>query len=274
MTALLPVLLLSLLPETPAAADLMAAAARAEAGQEKLRARYVYRERTTNWELDEKGRRKSGKPRTALYEHIFVEGAPYRQIIERNGKALTEAEQARVAEARKKEAEQRRKARRSGRLFPGTRNVRLGTPGQLLEHCDVRVTGREEIEGLPVWMVEVAPREGRTGRREEPGGEISAYRQTLWIHADEHVVVRRRATVVSGESEILPGSVLDFRYARPAGQEVWFPLRHEITFAARSLGVLTGRGLQEHEFFDFRRFDVESTITLEPEAPGPLQPKQ
>lgn len=272
MTALLPVLLLGLAPEPPPAAELLAAAARAEAGQESLRSNYVFRERTTNWDLDEKGQRKKGKPRTTLHEYIFLEGAPYRLLIERNGKPLPEAEKARVSKQRTQEAEKRRQARRSGRLLPGIRTVRLGAPDHLAQHCNARVTGREELDGHPVWVVEVTPREGRTGRPNEPGGELSAYSQTLWIHAEENVVVRRKATVLSGESEILPGSVLDFRYSRPAGQEVWFPSRHEITFAARIMGVFTDRGLQQHEFFDFRKFDVESTITVEPEPQGQPEP--
>lgn len=263
MNLIMPaLLLLSGTPDPPSTKELLSAAAEAEAAQEQLRSRYVYKERRTNWDLDEQGRRKSGEPRSAVYEHIFLEGAPFRQMVERNGKPLSEAEKTRQAQARQAEAKRRRDARRTKRFLPGTRSVELGKLNELWEHCETRVEGTAELDGQPVWVVEVAPRAGRTGKRGEPGGEISAYRQTLWIHRDEKVVVRRLATVVSGESEILMGSVLDFRFQRPAGQEVWFPSKSELTFRAKNYGMLTYRGFQEHEFWGFQKFDVESTITV------------
>jgi hypothetical protein len=246
----------------PDVRELLTAVQAAEAAQEGMRARYVYRERVTNRDVDERGNLTSGAPRVSVYEHIFLEGAPYRQLVERNGKPLSGAEQAKRAKARQEEAKRRQEARRRGRFLPGTRNVRLGKAMELLEHCDARIRGEEAVDGHPTWVVEVTPRAGRTGRRDEPGGEISAYRQTLWVHQREMVVVRREATVLTEESEILPGSVLTFQFAKPEGQEVWFPARNLLTFGARNFGVRTYRGRQEHEYSDFRRFDVESTITV------------
>ena len=213
-------------------------AAAAEKLQTGLRVPYVYRERQMNWNLDAKGQKKKDAPDvTRVYEHIFLEGAPYKQLIERNGKPLTGAELAKRDEARQKEATRRQEERRAKKPFlPGNRTVRLGKLEELAAAYHLKLAAEEEVNGFPCVVIEAEP----NGLADTPGNkELQSYRQRLWIHRDLKVLVQRRAEVIGPDSEILTGSILTFR---------WAPLPES----------------QRHEFTGYRRFQVESTITAEP----------
>ena len=98
-----------------------------------------------------------------------------------------------------------------------------------------------------------------------PSRELQSYRQRIWIHRDLKVLVQRAVEVIGPDSEILPGSVLTFRWAPlPESDGIWFETGHEFNFGSTVYGVRKIRGIQRHEFYDYRRFQVESSITVEP----------
>lgn len=234
-------------------------AAAAEKEQAAKRAPYVYRERQLNWHLDAKGRKEEPAV-TRVYEHVFLEGAPYKQLIERNGKPLSGAELTKREAARKKEAAVRREDRRLRKPFlPGSRNVRLGQLEELESAYTLKVSGEELVGEHPCVVIEAEPNGVTdTVRRKE----LQSYRQRLWIHRDLKILVKRRAEVIGPDSEILRGSTILFRWTPLAGEGgTWFAKRGEIDFGATLFRVKTERGLQIHEYFDYRRFQVESTIT-------------
>ena len=80
--------------------------------------------------------------------------------------------------------------------------------------------------------------------------------------------MQRRVEVIGPDSEILPGSIILFRWAPVASGVAdsggaWFETQREFNFGATLFGVKKERGLQIHEYFDFRRFQAESTITVD-----------
>ena len=123
----------------------------------------------------------------------------------------------------------------------------------------LKMAGEELIGEYPCIVIEAEPN-GLTDtvRRRE----LQSYRQRIWIHRDLKILVQRRVEVIGPDSEILAGSIILFHWAPLAdGAGAWFETRHEIDFGATVFGVKKQRGLQIHEFFDYRRFQVESTIT-------------
>lgn len=240
-------------------------AAQVEKTQATQRIPYVYRERQTNWSLDAKGQKKDEKPTVRVYEYIFLEGAPYRQLIERNGKPLSGEELGKREEARKKEAARRQEQRRLRKPFlPGTRRVRLGKLEDLAQVYHLKDAGEEMVGDIPCLVIDAEP----NGTADTPPRkELQSYRQRLWIHRDLKLLVQRRAEVIGPDSEILPGSVITFRWAPLADSGgTWFETAFDIDFGAKIFGVKKARGLQRHEFYDYRRFQVESSITAEPPA--------
>ncbi len=237
-------------------------AAAAERQQTAKRAPFVYRERQSNWMLDGLGRQKKDEAgNTKVYEHIFLEGAPYRQLIERDGKPIRGSELAKREAARKKEAAVRQENRRARKPFlPGNRNVRVGNLEEVAASNTLKLAGEEVVDGHPCVLIEAEP----NGRMDTPRNkELQSYRQRFWIHRELKVLVRRRIEVIGPDSEIALGSILMHHSAPLAETEIWFANRSQIDFGATLFGVKKVRGLQIHEFFDYRRFQVESTITAE-----------
>lgn len=235
----------------------------AEKEQATKHAPYVYRERQIYWHLDAQGRKKKEEPAvTRIYEHIFLEGAPYKQLIERNGKPLSGAELTKREAAQKKEAAVRRKDRRLRKPFlPGNRNVRLGQLEERESAYTLKAMGEELVGEYPCVVIAAEPN-GVTGTVRQK--ELQSYRQRLWIHRDLTILVQRRVEVIGPDAEILPGSIILFRWAPVADSGgAWFETRREFNFGATLFGVKKERGLQIHEYFDFRRFQVESTITAD-----------
>lgn len=97
MAEVLP--LLFLLSANPEAVGRLKETAAAEEQQDKLSQSYVFQERQTNWSLEKNGERKAEPWAVRVYEHIFLEGALYRQLVERNGKPLNEKEMQKRDEA-------------------------------------------------------------------------------------------------------------------------------------------------------------------------------
>lgn len=225
------------------------------------RASYVYRERQSNWALDAQGRKKKEKASTKVYEHIFLEGAPYRQLIERDGKPISGSELEKREAARKKEAAIRQDNRRARKPFlPGTRHIRAGSLPEVAGASTAKLVGEEMVDGHPCVLIETEP----NGKVDTPRNkELQSYRQRFWIHRDLKVLVRRRVEVIGPDAEITLGSILTHQRAPLEGTGIWFENRSEIDFGATVFGVKKLRGLQVHEFFDYRRFQVESTITME-----------
>ena len=253
MSTFLVLALLAVDPET-----LIRAAAEEDKRQEELRSPFVFRERQRNWNVDKSGRRGEKPWVERIYEHIFLEGLPYKQLIEKNGKAIVGAERQRLASAREQEAARRRENRKLRKPFlPGTRNIRMGTLAELPEAYVLKSSGEETVEGAVCDILEAEP----NGRKEtERLRELQSYRQRLWIAREKRVLVRRRVEVIGPDSEVLPGSIITFEWS-PREEGIWFEKKREIEFGAKIFKVRTSRGYQLHEYFDYRRFAVESTIT-------------
>lgn len=239
-------------------AALLREAAAEEIRQEALRAPFVYRERQRNWSVEKAGKKKSDRPwLERVYEHIFLEGEPYKQLIEKNGQPIAGAERQKQESARQAEAARRRESRKLRRPFlPGTRRIQMGTLSELAEAYHLKDAGEEVVDGIACRMIDAEP----NGRKDTPRNqELQSYRQRLWIATEGKQLVKRRVEVFGPDSEILPSSVITFTWAPLDG--VWFEKRREIEFGAKVFRVRTNRGLQIHEYYDYRRFAVESTIT-------------
>lgn len=255
-------LLLLALDRDPVA--LVADATVAEKAQETLRQPFVYRERQRNWKLNDAGQKEREAPwLDRIFEHIFLEGQPYKQLLESSGKPLSGADLVKREASRKQEAARRLVARREEkaggkRFLPGTRNVRMGKIGELAEAYNLKFLGEELIDGRLADKILAEP----NGQAETPRKkEFQSYRQTLWIDQATRVVAKRQVEVIGPDSETLPGTIITLYFAPVEGQDIWFEHRSTLDFGVQSFGILKQRGLQIHEFYGFRQFQVESTLT-------------
>lgn len=244
------------LAAAPDAVALLEKVDAAEKQQDALRRSYVFRERQTNWDVDKNGQQGEKPDRVRVFEHIYLEGSLYRQLLEQNGRPLSASEIKKRDDARQKEAAKRRSRGKAG-LLSRTRNIRAGAMGELAQLYRLTVVGEETLAGHLCWKVEAEPKGDVSTPRQK---EANAYRQRLWIHQTEHVLVRRELDVIGPGAEIEPGGELRADFARQPETGVWFPTKQIIKFSAKFAGVARSRGLQEQEFYGHQRFQAESTL--------------
>jgi hypothetical protein len=231
----------------------------AEEALQKQRERYAYRELQENWDGAN-----DTSARAREYDNIFVEGALYRKLITTNGKPLDEKAQKKVEEALQRTAKERRVARRNkAPFFPGARQFGIGTLAEVARLYDFAIEGEAELAQQRVVILRATPRADLLTLAPERK-EMLCYEQRFWVSLETSLVLQREVKVVRSGAELLPGTVLVSRYSAPQGNTVLFETRREIEFSTKIYGLRTARGRQIHTFSDFRRFDVESTVTFEP----------
>jgi hypothetical protein len=218
---------------------------------------YAYTEELTNFAYD-----KSGKPvqnGAAVWEVIFVEGLEYKKLISQGGKPLDAKAQAREEKKMQQTAEERRKQRRAGAFHP---NVSLGSTQDLLTLFDNRLLGEEEIRGRKAWIVESSPLAGHVpaNQREK---EILSWSHKLWIDEAEYFTLKTVATVVGDHIYQKPGSTMTFEFEK-INDDAWLPVRQSDEFHLQFARFIKPSGRSDYRYSKFRKFDVQSTITIEP----------
>jgi hypothetical protein len=255
-------LLSALLPCLPMSAasvqEILARAVEVESAMVARRASFGYDEVQENYDGD------SSTPRIRRYDNIFLEGKPYRKLIEKNGKPLSKGEQRSVDEALARTARERREARkRKAPFFPGTRYFRIGELPELVKLLDFRVVqSGAAIANRTAFLLEAEAKPDLV--QVQPGrAELACYRQRFWIDGTDFFILRREAEVLREGAELLPGTVLVSDYGAVGAEGTWFETRREIDFRAKVFGIRKAKGRQIHTYSSFRKFDVESTITFE-----------
>ena len=205
---------------------------------------------------------KTGKPKkesSETHEIIFVEGLEYKKLVARNGKPLVPREQAKEEKKLRQTAEERRKQRRSG-LFHKT--VSTGSDEDLLTLFDSRLLGEEEIRGRRAWIVECVPQAGRVPASDHEK-QVLSFRKKLWIDEAENVYVKTIDTVVGDRTTFKPGTVVTWEYGK-INEDAWLPVSVVLDAHLQFAKFIKPWVRAEQRYSNFKKFDVQSTITADP----------
>jgi hypothetical protein len=201
--------------------------------------------------------------RSETREAIFIEGLEYRKLVARNGKPLDAKEKAKVDKEMRETAEQRRKHPAwadGGGVTNGRQRADFGSDEELLTLFDNRLAGEEEIGGRKAWVIESTPRKDRTpvNRHEK---DVASFNKKFWIDEAENVELRAVYTVIGERIYVKPGStfVFDFQKVQDAWQLAQLIVEVRNTMAK----VVQVDGRVEMRFSNFKKFDVQSTITID-----------
>ena len=258
---LLPLALLLMAP-APELATLISRVSEAEKLAEGQRRPYVFTELQTVWEADKQGMVKPGtKPSTRKYEVIFLEGEQFRRLVERNGKPLSARENQKIAETMRRTAAERREARKRGVLIKTTFRISPGSFYELPELMDFRYLGEERVDERPAFLLEAKPKPGlRPADAKQK--EMLNYENRFWVDQQDFYVLRRRTLTITPAGDSEPGTEFTLDYSRGADGVV-LPRGLVLNFIVKPIPFVTDRGRKEYQFFDYKKFDVESTITYE-----------
>ena len=232
-------------------------AAAMETNSEKARA-YAYRQHQITVRLDKNGKEIDRNSKT--WDVIGLEGSRYRKLVERDDKPLPPREAEKQEQAMRAEAAKRRADRSAGRRLFST-SYSLSIPYRTLSRVyDLTLSGEEEIGGRPVFVWEGTPKAGQDFTARER--EAANYKIRLWVEKGSSYPVRTAMEVINDKSKMRKGARV-LREDFQSDNGTWLPRTAEISFVMKVVGSYTLRGVSTESFSEFRKFQVDSTMTVE-----------
>jgi hypothetical protein len=252
---------------------------------EALLEQYTFTEKYTERKLSSKGAVKETRSETYEVYPSLEPGKLYRRLIARDGVPLSEkdlAEQDKKQEAKSEKRERLRaeeetdadaRARRTAKDEARAQREKA-VIDEVFRMDDIRITGREMVNGRETIIVTFAPRPGY--KPETKGGKVIQKLQgTAWIDAEDRELVRLETRLVDtlgvGPAKVArlqPGSNGYFQ-RRKVNNEIWLPASARFEGAARLLLVFGGRVEISSEYGDYKKFSI---ATEEEVAPAPGNP--
>ena len=211
------------------------------------------------------------------WETLILDGAPYRRMLERDGKRLS-AEQQRDEQLKFDRETQKLStetpAERQNRLTRAKerREREFAFLSEIPDLFDLKLDGESAVDGRPVWVVSGAPRPGAQPKSHD-ARLLLKVRGRMWIDKATYQWARVEAETTDTISwgvflaRLNPGSKLVFEQTE-VNSGLWLPKRLFLTGSGR-LGLVK-KLTQEQviEWSNYRKFSVDSKI-LADEGPKP-----
>jgi len=239
---------------------------------------YVYTETRRDQKLDKEGRPTSESTRIfESYPGLPGEGR-WERVISEDGRPVPPRDLEKVDRERQTHAEEyaRKLARNPAKLREAQaadRERRLRERAESIDEAfrllDMRLQGREAIDGHDTIVFDLAPRPGVKSRT-RVGGILRSFSGRVWVSEADYELVRLRLEAVDTVSigfgllaRLHRGSRLSFERRKVNG-EAWLPARANYSFSARvGLVALMRRGAIV-EFSDYKKFGVDSAFQVTP----------
>ena len=218
---------------------------------------YTYVQEAAFFTYDKAGH--ANKDRTETHDIIFVEGISYSKLTARNGKPLERGEAAKEEKKLQQTAEERRKQRHAG-LFHPTLNT--ASEEDLLALFDNRLVGEEEIRGRKAWVIESMPRPGHVPANDHEK-QVLSFRKKLWIDEADNVLAKTLDVVIGDHVFMKPGSMMAWEFSKIDGA-AWLPVTGVVDAHLQFAKFIKPYVRTEYANSQFQRFDVKSTITMDP----------
>jgi hypothetical protein len=242
---------------------------------------YIYVETQRERKLDRSGRARSESVKVVeSYPPLPGESDRWERVLEDGGKKKTEAELARQDAERQKTAEavaKRLSAQtpadkaKAQRDYQRARKEALDRINDVFIVYDIKMTGRENIDGHDTIALQLEPKQdARPVTRE--GKWMQYFRCRAWVSESDHELVKlnveaiRNANVGFGLlARMNIGTLMTFT-RRFVNNEVWMPARADYTIKARVLLLKPYRQGGTIEFSNYRKFTVDTVTTIAPPA--------
>ena len=220
-------------PGVPDAGEIMAASIAATQHHWETRVRYTYMERDESRRRDQAGRVKSEE--VAVSRTILVNGIPFEQLLERNGRPLSAEEKRKQREKfdrLKVETQQQRAERVRKQEEENTSLVR-----ELPKAFDFQLVGDDVVNGRPAYVLQAKPHPGYQPKGKY-GTMFCKVVGRLWVDKQDHGWIKVDGQVIEPISiglflvRLLPGSRVAMEQTLVDGG-IWMPARIEVRAAAK-----------------------------------------
>jgi hypothetical protein len=208
-------------------------------------------------------------------EVYHIDGTEVEKAIRKNGKPLSDKEQAeeqkkfdKAVEKIKNESPKER-AKRRGETEKDKREE-VESRREVLEAFDVKLHGVEDVNGRACWKLEGIPRgefRGK-GRRADQLKKMAGF---AWIDQESHEWAKMDLTTSDTMSfgwfilRLQKGARFSITQ-RKVNDEVWLPAKLDVRADARVIGKMMRVGV-DVRFDKYRKFSVDSKLITEAEPP-------
>jgi hypothetical protein len=238
-----------------------------------LLSEYTFLEEHVQTKLDAKGAVKSTKRETYEVYPSSNPGRIYRRLVAVDGKPIDPKDLAEADRKQEERTERRRLARENETPEQQERrrqrhadNLRKekAIVEELFEMDDIRVVGREMLNGRSTVVVTFRPRAGF--KPQTKGGKVlQKIAGQAWIDEEDQELVRIDAELLDGLG-VGPGGVFRlqkgahaFFERRRVNGEIWLPAEARFTGAAKVLLFVLGRMEARSSYSDYRKVSVSTT---------------
>jgi hypothetical protein len=238
----------------PSADTLLRQAIAAEKSQAEKGWKFTFREDEDKLPLDKNGKPLPASHRT--FDNIMLEGDLYRKLILIDG----EPPEPKLQQKIDGEVERERAARRAHPSGTGRHEVRAGDLDHIARLCESKVTGEEMVSGRMAWRVESIPRTGyKTAGKEEE--KFLSARRVTWFDRDEGVAIKYLEVFLRPTAGFQPGSEVEREFGKHG--DAWLLDRLILRYDVKLYAVARGRGETRCRFYDYKKFEVDSKITIQ-----------
>jgi hypothetical protein len=229
---------------------------------------YTFTEKQTERHLDGNGN--VTKVTSASYE-VYPSAEPghtYRKLVERDGKALPVDDLAK--EDRKQQEKEAKAAARSPEVQAERRRKEAEAVEELFRLYDIRIVGREAVDGRDAILATFAPRPGiDTATR--ASRILKKFSGRAWIDEKDCQLVRVEAELTDDLSfgfgilaKLKKGARAELQ-RRKVNDEIWLPAEARFVGYAR-LFLVKGLNIDTlSEYSDYKKFTVATEATAVPE---------
>jgi hypothetical protein len=236
---------------------------------------YTYVQRDEERTLDSSGAVKRRESKT--WDVVPLQGSQFRRLTQRDDKPLSPKEEQQQEAARQtREAARKKTAALRARETPEQRQKRRDTRerarqqeqqemDEAIDGFDLRLIGDEQVDGVPVWVIDGEPRKGYKFKSNESASILSKMKGRIWIAKSDYQPVRIDAettrTISFGAvlARIYKGTRVHVEYTYVNG-EVWLPKRESFSVSGR---ILLVKGLHEEgdsTYSNYKKFSADSRI--------------
>ena len=239
-----------------------------DARNAQLALNYTFLQRTDVRQLDGSGKLKQRKIQT--WDVTLLEGSPYKRLVARDDKPISRDEQAWEEEKLRRSNDERRKetaAQREKRIGDWQRRQRHQREDiqDFPDAFDFRLAGEEELDGVPVWVIDAAPHPGYRAKSSNARALFPNINGRFWIAKSDYGWAKAQVEAIDTISlglllvRVSKGSRVVLEQTRVNG-EVWLPKKWTLQLAGRILLLKGVRIDAQYDFSGYRKFQAESRI--------------
>lgn len=245
---------------------------------EELREKYTFRQTETSYKLDDKGRVKDEEVRVS--EITPVAGEFVERLVSKNGKPLTEKEQAEEDKRLQKEIEEileKKEKEERKRLGRGRDRVKEEDTYEersnftilgILRLSEVTSVRREVFRGFEVIAFDFEPKKGAKPKNRTES-IINKLAGTMWIDEGASQIVRLEARFVESFkvggglfASVSPSTAVAFEQQKVGG-EIWMPSYAEANISARVFLLAKFSRNIKATYSDYKKYSIDNKYELQ-----------